>query len=130
MLPFEAHAYPMPRRWRHFLRPNGALKLAAAFALSGLIVYITFLSPHGSFLRLSDWQAPSCFDLNSGELVDPRGTSLFHTRPASLRPEPTPVLDEPPASSPSPSSLSDILTLKESETLWILPGDSFLETIA
>ena len=76
-------------------------------------MYITVLSPHGSFLRLSDWQAPSYFDPNSGELVDPRGTSLFHTRPASLLPEPTPVLDEPPASSPSPSPVSDILTLEQ-----------------
>ena len=116
MLPFEAHAYPMPRRWRHFLRLNGALKLgvsAAALALSSLIVYITFLSPRGSFLRLSDWQAPSYFDPNSGELANSRGTSILHTRPSSLLPEPTPVLDEPPASSPSPSPVSDILTLEQ-----------------
>lgn len=115
MLPFEAHAYPMPRRWRHFLRLNGALKLgvsAAAFVLSSLIVYITFLS-HGSFLRPSDWQAPSYFDPNSGELADSRGTSILHTRPSSLLPEPTPVLDEPPASSPSPSPVSDVLTLEQ-----------------
>ena len=116
MLPFEAHAYPMPRRWRHFLRLNGALKLgvsAAAFVLSSLIVYITSLSPRGSFLRLSDWQAPSYFDPNSGELADPRGTSILHTRPVSLLPEPAPVLDEPPASSPSPSLVSEILTLEQ-----------------
>ena len=116
MLPFEAHAYPMPRRRRHFLRLNGALKLgvsAAALALSSLIVYITFLSPRGSFLRLSDWQAPSYFDPNSGELADPRGTSILHTRPVSLLPEPAPVLDEPPASSPSPSLVSEILTLEQ-----------------
>ena len=116
MLPFEAHAYPMPRRWRHFLRLNGALKLgvsAAALALSSLIVYITFLSPRGSFLRLSDWQALSYFDPNSGKLADSRGTSILHTRPSSLLLEPTPVLDEPPASSPSPSPVSDVLTLEE-----------------
>ena len=115
MLPFEAHAYPMPRRWRHFLRLNGALKLgvsAAAFVLSSLIVYITFLS-HGSFLRPSDRQAPSYFDPNSGELADSRGTSILHTRPSSLLPEPTPVLDEPPASSPSPSPVFDVLTLEQ-----------------
>lgn len=106
----------MPRRWRHFLRPNGTPKLgvsAIAFVLSSLIVYITLLSPRGSFLRLSDWQAPSYFDPNSGELADSRETPLLHTRPASLLPEPTPVLDEPPASSPSPSPVSDVLTLEQ-----------------
>src|ERR1700677_153981 len=104
----------MPRCWRQFLRPNGALKLgvSAAFVLSSLIVYITFLS-HGSSWRLSDLPAPSYFDPNFGGLADPREPPLLHTRPASLLPEPIPVLDEPPAPLPSPSPVSDVLSLEQ-----------------
>ena len=112
-LSFESYAGPTLRRWRQFLRPHSALKLgvfSTAFVLSSLIVYITFLSPS---LLHSDWQAISYFDPNSLQLPDPGETLLLNIRPTSLLPEPTPVLDEPPVPSPSPSPVSDVLTLEQ-----------------
>ncbi len=111
--PSELRAPRVLRRWRPFLRPNGALKIgvfSTAFLLSSLIVYATFFSPHGPSLRLTDWHAPSGFDPNSLELADPSEPLLVDPRLASLLPVPTPVLEEPPSPSSSSSPVSDVLT--------------------
>jgi hypothetical protein len=110
---FESYFGPTLRRWRQYLRPHSALKLgvfSTAFVISSLVVYITFLSPS---LRHSDWEAISYFDPNSLQLADPGETLLLNIRPTSLLPGPTPVLDEPPLPSPSPSPVSDVLTLEQ-----------------
>jgi hypothetical protein len=48
--PTESRAALNLRRWRSFLRSNGALRIGffTAFLLTGLMVYVTFFSFHGA----------------------------------------------------------------------------------
>ena len=118
LLPYESRPARLFRRWRPFLRPNGAQKVGVftAFVLSSLIVCIIFLSPHNPSLRLSDWHGPSQtshLDPGPPVLADPSETLLVDPKLAPLLPKPTPVLEEPPPPSPSPSPVSDVLTLEQ-----------------
>ena len=94
-------------RWRLFLRPKGAHRIgvfSTALILSSLFIYITCLSPHPLSLS-TDWNVPSHLDTDPLVLVDPN--------PVSWLAEPTPVLEEPHPPSPSPSPVSDVLTLEQ-----------------
>ena len=91
LLPSESHAARRPRRWWSFLRSNGALKIgffSTQFFLTGLIIYLTFFSPHAPSWRFPDWHLPSRFDPDS-------------------------VPDDPSSTSRSSSPVSDVLTLEQ-----------------
>ena len=104
------------RRWRFFLRSNGALRIGffTSFLLTGLIVYVTLFSLSR---RLSDLHLSSPFYPDS--LVEPAGPDeipLVDPKFATLLPNPTPsstIPDNPPPPSPSSPPVSDVLTLEQ-----------------
>jgi hypothetical protein len=115
--PSESRSSLNLRRWRSFLRSNGALRMGffTTFLFTGLIVYLTFF-PHGPSWRLPDWHPPLHFDPDSLELANPNETLLVDPKFATLLPSPTPestISDTPPPPSPSSSPVSDVLTLEQ-----------------
>jgi hypothetical protein len=94
------------RRWRAFLRSN-PLRSGAFFGaliFTSLVVYTTFLSPHGPlpvWHRPPDWHG---FSQNETSVLD-----LEHASPSS---SPT-TTTETPHPSPSPSPISDVLTVEQ-----------------
>jgi hypothetical protein len=97
------------RRWSTFLRSSplrsGAFLGTLIFA--GLVVYTTFLSPHGALAvwrRPPDWHG---FSLNETSISD-----LDHASPSNSSSEPT-TTAETSHPSPSPSPISDVLTVEQ-----------------
>ena len=108
--PSKSHAAPNQRRWRSFLRSNGALRIAffTSFVLTGLMVYVTFRTPP---MRLSDWHHSSYSHSDTPELADPNERLLVDPKLAALMHNPTPKLitpDNPPSPSPEILSLEQI----------------------
>ena len=103
------------RRWRSFLRSNGALRIGffTSFLLTGLMVHVTLFSPSR---RLPDLHLSSHFYPDSLELAGPDEILLVDPKFSALLPNPTPssiVPDNPPPPSPSSSPASDVLTLEQ-----------------
>ncbi|KAF8266934.1 hypothetical protein EI94DRAFT_1731800 [Lactarius quietus] len=118
LLPPKSRTIVNTRRWRSFLRSNGTVKIgffSTAFFLTGLIVYLTFLSPNTLSWGLPDWHLPPHLYSDSRTLADHNETLLVNPIPTSLLPTPTPesaIPDDPPPPSPS-SPVSDVLTLEQ-----------------
>ncbi|KAF8266932.1 hypothetical protein EI94DRAFT_97949 [Lactarius quietus] len=127
--PPESRTIINTRRWRSFLRSNGTVKIGfffTTFFLTGLIVYLTILSPNALIL---DWHLPPVYS-DSRTLVSHNETPLL----IQLAPLYYPLLRQ---SQPSRmthlrlrlhrrypmSSLSN-----RSETSWLPPEVFFLET--
>jgi hypothetical protein len=113
--PYKSRVALNLRRWRSFLRSNGALRIGffTTFLLTGLMVYVTFFSPSW---RLPDWHLSSSFYPDPLELADPNERLLVDPKFATLLPNPTPesiIPDNPPPPLPSPSPVSDVLTLEQ-----------------
>jgi hypothetical protein len=97
------------RRWSTFLRSSplrsGAVLGALIFA--SLVVYTTFLSPHGALAvwhRPPDWHG---FSQNETSVSD-----LDHASPSNSSSEPTKTA-ETSHPSPSPSPISDVLNVEQ-----------------
>ncbi len=87
--PSDSHAALKFRRLS-FLRSKDAVKIAffSSLLLTGLVVYVTFFSPHTASWRFPDWHFPSRFDPDS-------------------------VPDDPSSPSQASSPVSDVLTLEQ-----------------
>jgi len=99
------------RRWKPFLRSHGSLRTSlffGAIALSSLVIYATFLSPHDSLWRKpTDWYGlPQSESLAS----HPKGGPPSPSPPSP--PSPTPPTSTE-TTSPWTSSSSDVLTLEQ-----------------